>query len=256
MDPSGGEQKVSYDGLERVITVQEKDCDHPAEDGLIPTRTLYSALHDSVGHTVEVTLTDWRDGKPYPVSTRYEFDSWGQVSKTLHADGRIEYSETDPVLRQQTHWFQGMGKTLTLVNDFGKPLSVESFNLNNKSLGKSVYTYDGYGRTTSATDPVGNITRYEYDVFDRMIRTVLPDTSVVVTDYAEHSDEGLPIGIKVGDKVLGQQTYDGLGRLIQSTVGGRKSEAGYEAGFTQPQWYKSADGKKPNSLICASWAGY
>ncbi|VVN19710.1 RHS repeat domain-containing protein [Pseudomonas fluorescens] len=243
-DPSGGKQKVSYDGLQRVITVQEEDCDHPDEDGLIPTRTLYSALHDSVGHKVQVTLTDWRDGKPYPLSTRYEFDSWGQVSKTLHADGRIEHSEADPVLRQQTNWLQGMGKTLTLINEFGKPLSVESFNLKNKSLGKTVYTYDGFGRTTSATDPVGNTTRYEYDVFDRMIRTVLPDASVVVTDYAEHSDEGLSIGIKVGDKVLGQQAYDGLGRLIQSTVGGRKSEAGYEAGFTQPQWYTSADGKK------------
>ncbi|WP_336342073.1 RHS repeat-associated core domain-containing protein [Pseudomonas atacamensis] len=243
-DPAGGEQKVAYDGLERVITVQEKDCDHPDKDGLIQTRTLYSALHDSVGHKVKVTLTDWRDGKPYPVSTRYEFDSWGQVSKTLHDDGRIEHSEADPVLRQQTNWFQGMGKTITVVNDFGKPLSVESFNLKNKSLGKTVYTYDGYGRTASQTDPVGNTSRYEYDVFDRMTRNVLPDGSKVVTEYAEHSDEGLAIDIKVGDKVLGQQTYDGLGRLTQSTVGGRKSEAGYEAGFTQPQWYKSADGKK------------
>ncbi len=243
-DPAGGEQRITYDGLERVINVQEKDCDHPDKDGLIQTRTLYSALHDSVGHKVQVTLTDWHDGKPYPVSTRYEFDSWGQVSKTLRADGLIEHSEADPVLRQQTDWLEGMGKTLTLVNEFGKPLSVESFNLKNKSLGKTVYTYDGYGRTTSKTDPVGNTTRYEYDVFDRIIRSVLPDASEVVTDYAEHSDEGLSIGIKVGDKVLGQQTYDGLGRLIQSTVGGRQSEAGYEAGFTQPQWYKSADGKK------------
>jgi len=244
IDPVGGEQKVSYDGLQRVINVQEKDCDHPDKNGLIPTRTLYSALHDSVGHKVNVTLTDWRDGKPYPISTRYEFDSWGQVSKTLHPDGRVEHSEMDPVLRQQTNWFQGMGKTFTLVNDFGKPLTVESFSLKNKSLGKTVYTYDGFGRTTSETDPVGNTTRYEYDVFDRIICTVLPDASVVLTDYAEHSDEGLPICIKVGDKVLGQQNYDGLDRLIQSTVGGRKSETGYEAGFTQPQWHKSADGKK------------
>ncbi|WP_434592951.1 RHS repeat-associated core domain-containing protein [Pseudomonas sp. R4-83] len=243
-DPAGGEQRVTYDGLERVITIREKDCDHPDKDGLIQSRMLYLAQHDSVGRKVKVTLTDWRDGKPYPASTRYEFDSWGQVSKTLHADGRIERSEADPVLRQQTSWLQGMGKTITLVNDFGKPLSVESFNRKNKSLGKTVFTYDGFGRTTSETDPVGNTTRYEYDVFDRIIRTVLPDASEVVTDYAEHSDEQLAIGIKVDDKTLGQQTYDGLSRLIQSTVGGRKSEAGYEAGFTQPQWYKTADGKK------------
>ncbi|CAB1400476.1 YD repeat protein [Pseudomonas fluorescens] len=243
-DPVGGEQRVTYDGLERVITVQEKDCDHPDKDGLIQSRMLYSAQHDAVGRKVKVTLTDWREGTPYPASTGYEFDSWGQVSKTLHADGRVEQNETNPVLRQQTTWLQGMGKTLTLVNDFGKPLSVESFNLKNKSLGKTVYAYDGFGRTTSETDPVGNTTRYEYDVFDRIIRTVLPDASEVITDYAEHSDEQLAIGIKVDGKALGQQTYDGLSRLIQSTVGGRKSEAGYEAGFTQPQWHKSADGKK------------
>ncbi|MBX9408925.1 type IV secretion protein Rhs [Pseudomonas baetica] len=243
-DPAGGEQRVTYDGLERVIAVQEKDCDRPDEDGLIASRTLYCALHDSAGHKVEVTLTDWRDGKPYPVITRYEFDNWGQVCKTFHADGRVEHSEADPVVRQQTYWLQGMGKTVTLFNEFGKPLSVESFNLKSKSLGKTDYTYDGFGRTTSQTDPAGNTTRYEYDVFDRMIRSVLPDASEVVTDYADHSDEALPVGIQVDGKVLGQQTYDGLNRLTESTVGGRKSEAGYEAGFSQPQWYKSADGKK------------
>lgn len=285
-DPAGGEQRVTYDGLERVITVQEKDCDHPDKDGVIQTRTLYCALHDSAGHKVKVTLTDWRDSESFPVITRYEFDSWGQVCKTLHADGRIEHSETDPVGRQQTYWLQGMGKTVTVVNAFGKPLSVERFNLNNRSLGKTAYTYDGLGRTTSETDPVGNATRYEYDVFDRMIRSVLPDASEVVTDYADHSDEALPVGItvypgdgpgrttretdpvglpaagdvvtdstgrteealpvgiKVNGKVLGRQTYDGLNRLTESTVGGRKSQAGYEAGFTQPQWHKSADGKK------------
>ncbi|MEO3726364.1 RHS repeat-associated core domain-containing protein [Pseudomonas syringae] len=243
-DPAGGEQRVTYDGLERVNTVQEKDCDHPDENGLTQTRILYSAIHDAAGHKVQVTLTDWRGGRPYPVITRYQFDDWGEVSKTFHADGRIEHSEVDPVARQQTIWLQGMGKTVTRVNEFGKPLSVESFNLQNKSLGKNVNNHDGFGRTISQTDPAGNTTRYEYDVFDRMIRSVLPDASEVITDYADHSDEALPVGIRVNGKVLGLQTYDGLSRMTESTVGGRKSEAGYEGGFSQPQWYRSADGKK------------
>ncbi|WP_085655752.1 MULTISPECIES: RHS repeat domain-containing protein [unclassified Pseudomonas] len=243
-DPAGGEQRATYDGLERVITVEEKDCDHPDKDGLIHSRTLYSAIHDSAGHKVKVTLTDWRDGKPYPVATAYEFDHWGQLSKTLHADGRIEYNEVDPVARRQTNWLQGMGKTVTFVNDFGKPLSVESFNLRRESLGKTTYTYDGFGRTASQTDPVGNTTRYEYDVFDRMIRSVMPDASEVVTEYADHTDEALPVGIQVDGKVLGRQIYDGLNRLTESTVGGRQSQTGYEAGFSQPQWYRSAEGKK------------
>ena len=243
-DSSGGEQRVAYDGLGRVVTVQEKDTDHPDKEGLIPTRTLYSAMHDAAGQKVRSTLTDWRDGKPCPVVTLYEFDDWGQISKTLHADGRIEHTVADPVLRQQTTWLEGLGKTVTLVNEFGKPLSVERFSLKDKSLGKTVYTYDGSGRTTSQTDPVGNTTRYEYDAFDRLVRTVLPDASEMVTAYADHSDEAVPISIAVDGRVLGEQTYDGLNRLTASIVGGRKSEAGYEAGFTQPKWFKGADGNK------------
>lgn len=243
-DPAGGEQKMAYDGLERLITVQEKDCDHPDKEGLVQSRDVYAVLHDSAGRRVQSTLTDWREGIGSPVVTSYEYDDWGQNCKTLLADGRVEHSIADPVLRKQTSWLQGMGKTVTFVNEFGKPVSVEIFDLKENSLGKTVYTHDGLGRTTSQKDPLGNVTRYEYDVFDRLTCTELPDGSKVLTSYADHSDKVLPVEVKVDNKVLGQQTFDGLHRLTHRVVGDRLSEAGYEAGFSQPQWHKTADGRK------------
>lgn len=143
----------------------------------------------------------------------------GQVTETRHGDGRIEHSVFDPISRQQQNWQQGMGKTVVAVNAFGKPDSVEMFDLKDQSLGKTVYKYDGLGRTLSQTDPAGNITRYEYDAFDRMVRSVLPDGHAVETTFAAHSTGELPVEIKVAGLPLGQQRFDGLNRVTEITVG-------------------------------------
>ncbi|MHC8384037.1 RHS repeat domain-containing protein [Pseudomonas sp. LB3P14] len=254
-DPSGSMQKTTYDGLGRVIGIQALDCDHPDELGRSQMRTLYAALHDKAAQQVEQTHTDWWDGVARPMKTVWVYDAWGQIKQTLHADGRIEHSEFDPVARQGASWQEGMGKTMTVLNDFGKPESVEVFSLKGQSLGRTRYEYDGLGRTISQTDPAGNTTRYHYDVFDRMVRSVLPDGSAVETEYAIHSAEALPVEVKVAGQRLGHQTFDGLSRLIESSVGGRTSETGYEAGLSQPKWHRTAGGEKTEFVYSQELGG-
>ncbi|HWH85803.1 MAG TPA: RHS repeat-associated core domain-containing protein [Pseudomonas sp.] len=229
-DASGGMQIATYDALGRICKVQEKDCDNPDPQGVCPMRTVYTALHDQTGRPVEVVRSDWWDGLERAVKTEFSYDNWGQVTQTRHGDGRVEHSEFDPIKRQQENWQQGMGKTVTALNAFGKPDSVEMFDLKGQSLGKSVYKYDGLGRTLSQTDPAGNQTRYEYDVFDRMVRSVLPDGHAVETTFANHSTDELPVEIKVAGVLLGQQRFDGLNRVTEMTAGARKSVVSYEGG--------------------------
>ncbi|WP_409315621.1 RHS repeat-associated core domain-containing protein [Pseudomonas sp. KCJK9016] len=245
-DPAGGRQQVSYDGLGRVIGVEELDCDHAngeaSKAGMM--RAVYSALHDKAGQLVQQIRTDWWDGVARPASTRLVYDSWGQVRQTHYADGRVEHREFDPVSLQERRWREGMGKTVTVFNAFGKPQSIEWRSLDDVSLGKSVFQHDGYGRTCSQTDPDGNQTLYRYDVFDRLVRSVLPDGHTVDTEYAGHAEDTLPVRIKVDDLELGRQVYDGLDRLTESTVGGRTSTTAYASGSSRALWQTGADGKK------------
>lgn len=243
-DSSGGRQDVSYDALGRVIGIQEKDRDNPDHSGGSPMRTVFAAVHDQVGRLVEQTHSDWWEGVARPVKTQSLYDDWGNVRETRHGDGRIEHIEFDPVGRQQKAWQHGFGKTVTIINDFSKPDSIEVFDLKDQSLGKTVFEYDGLGRTLSQTDPAGNKTRYEYDVFSRMVRSVLPDGHAVETTFAAHSCDELPVEIKVAGLSLGQQSFDALNRVTEISVGGRKSVASFEAGRSLPKFTTDATGQK------------
>jgi RHS repeat-associated protein len=239
-DVNGLRQQVTYDGLGRTIRIEEQDADNQVGG---PLRTVYSARYNAVGQLIEETRTDWMQGVPLAQKTDFVFDGWGQVKTTQHSDGRKEHIEFDPVTLREARWQEGMGKTVTVHNLFGKPQSVEAFDIKGVSLGKTLNEYDGMGRSVSQTDPVGNKTVFQYDVFNRLQRSILPDGHTVETEYAAHSQDQLPVEVKVAGRSLGQQTFDGLGRLIQSKVGGRVTTAGYEAGFSTPAWEQMPGGK-------------
>jgi RHS repeat-associated protein len=254
-DPMGVQQNVIYDGLGRTVHVEEQDCDNPSEAARDTLRTIYSAQHDALGRLVEETRTDWLNDIALTLKTGFVFDDWGQVKTTLHGDGRKEHREFDPVARRETSWLEGMGKSVTSHNDFGKPDSVEVFNIKGASLGKTLHEYDGLGRAVSQTDPVGNKTSYEYDVFNRLRRSVLPDGHAVETGYAPHSHEQLPIEVKVAGQSIGQQVFDGLGRMIESKVGDRTSSAGYVGGLSQPAWQQTPRGEKIEFVYMHDFGG-
>ena len=243
-DLAGVLQTTAYDGLGRIIGMQEQDCDSPDKAAIAHARVIFAARHDGLGRLIEQTHTDWWEEVARPMTTTFEYDDWGQVKTTLHPDGRKEHRTYDPVTRTETYWFEGMGKSITRFNDFGKPDTVEAFDRKEQSLGKIVHGYDGWGRAVSQTDAVGNRTTFGYDVFNRLCRSELPDGHVVETEFAIHSPETLPTRMKMSGQSLGQQTFDGLGRLTASTIGGRTCSAGYEGGSGQPTWQKSASGER------------
>lgn len=240
-DVSGVQQRVTYDGIGRVIRIEEQDSDLSVNG---PLREVFSTRYDSIGQRVEETHTDWLAGVPLPIKQRFVFDDRGQLLTTVYQSGRRQHVNHDPIARKESQWVEGGGKTVTFFNDFGKPDSVEVFDREDQSQGQAKHVYDGLGRTVSQTDPQGNTTTYAYDIFDRLTRSVLPDGTAVETQYAAHSHRPLPIEVKVGGRSLGTQVFDGLSRLTQSEAGGRKTGLLYENGSNRPSIETKPSGER------------
>lgn len=239
-DVCGVQQRVTYDGLGRTIRIEEQDTDNQP-DG--PLREVYSALYDRAGHCAKETNTDWLQGVPLALDTLFDLSPNQQLLTTTHPGGHKTCRETDQVLMLESQWNEGAGKVVTHLNLFAKPERIETFDRDGTRLSQVVNTYDGLGRCVSQTDPVANCTTYEFDVFNRLRRSVLPDGHAVETGYAEHSASELPAQVTVAGHSLGQQVFDGVGRLTQSTVGGRVTRLTYEAQGQKPVLVQKPNGE-------------
>ncbi|SED62950.1 RHS repeat-associated core domain-containing protein [Pseudomonas kilonensis] len=255
-DVKGVKTRTRVDGLNRPVYAERQDADNlvRAEE----FRQTYSASYDVFGDLTEETQYDWRDEQQAALASTYEYDGWGAQRSVTGPDGIKVYEETNPIGSElwqgpiQTAWREGTdteakvsGKTVTYLNLLEKPDHVERFETDGTLISRHRYGYDGLGRTVEETDARDATTKYTYDIFDRMVTTVLPGGATVRRSYALHSSEDLPTEISVNGIELGQQVFDGLGRKVESTTGGRKQTFTYDSGQTQPATLTTAS----NQLI-------
>ncbi|VVN26883.1 RHS repeat protein [Pseudomonas fluorescens] len=247
-DVKGVQTLTLFDGLNRVITEQRENKDYqigPRGETFRETfRDTYTARYNELGQLEEETEYDWCNGNPAEdlvLVSQYRYDDWGEQCSVIRPDGVEEHEVSDPVAQTTTTWLQGMGKTVTKNNLFDKPDSVKRYALGDdptdtqvEPISEHLYQYDGLGRTARETDALQRTTRYTYDAFERMVKSVLPDESLVERRYALHSTEDLPVWIGVNGKELGQQAFDGLDRMTTSITGGRVTTYQFEPGQTQP----------------------
>ncbi|CAI8909436.1 RHS repeat-associated core domain-containing protein [Pseudomonas sp. IT-P258] len=240
-DVKGVETITYLDGHNRVIRETRRDADALGGDDM-QYREIYRATYNNREQMTSETDIDWERAKDVALTRFFNYDDWGEQRSVVRPDGVEEYEVNDPIARTTTHWLEGMGKTITVNNLFDKPDSVKRIDLGGRQISEHVYQYDGLGRTAEEQDAAGNWTRYEYDGFDRMTKTVLPDSNVVERQYARHSSEDLPIEISVNGVVLGKQGFDGLDRMVLSTTGGRESVYTFDPGQSQPKSVKRPSG--------------
>ncbi|POA17236.1 hypothetical protein C1886_23065 [Pseudomonas sp. FW300-N1A1] len=258
-DVKGVVTTTELDGFNRVIEESRQDADTPGFDRNAEPRKIYRASYNNREQVIRETVIDWEGLKDVSLTSLYSYDDWGEQRRVIRPDAVEEYEVTDPITRTTTQWLgikdeegedrEVRGKIVTTNNLFDKPDSVRRYHLGDdpsalgtRSYSEHVYHYDGMGRTAEEFDAVGNWTTYEYDAFDRMIRTRLPDYNEVEREYAAHSREDLPIKISVNGRVLGEQAFDGLDRMTQSITGGRVSVYSFDPGQTQPKRVKRPSG--------------
>lgn len=250
-DPRGNQTKISHDGAGREITRSQLDT-----DGDKKWYDVYSQAFTMLGELRSTSVSDWQTDKEkrYAVGTAFEYDGFGNLSKKITSDGVTVTDITDPVALTRTVTSSGGGMTsATLTTELTPRLLLpRKETLSGGGLGSvRKYKWDGHHRLRQMTDENGGVTTYTWDDAGRLITQTLPDDTVVTRTWARHLRGDFLTGISVTWKDsqgstttrdMGEQSFDGLGRLSSSENGGRHLLYLYDGVSPVPKSVMTASG--------------
>ncbi|GAB2902022.1 RHS repeat-associated core domain-containing protein [Paraburkholderia jirisanensis] len=246
IDAYGVGTRTYYDGSKNVLFEETQDADMVVSDNASAYYEMSRTEYNPIGQTLSKTLTDYHSSWAGAIATRttYEYDDWGNQYKTTHADGHQEISQEDPLTQTTTSWLVVDGtkeQTEKTVKDlFGNPLTITRLSSEGNTYSVESYVYDGSGREIKHTDVLGGVTVTVYDCFDRPSLVTRADGSQTQFAYANFSKDQLATKLSASDAEnadqydFGTRTFDGLGRLTQSIIGGRTTVYEYDANDAAP----------------------
>lgn len=244
-DIFGNLARVSFDGLGRVIQEERKD-----HDGTLGWQTIEAHGYDALGRNALSTATDVlratisSNATSLHYSIAREWDAWGGLRKQVgREDGLTENRTTDPVALTDASWMEGEGRLVTAkhivvldprnllpIQDLRLPYDTKKHSWVSEDSAERLsrhQVWDGANQLRQTVDENGHITQYDYDVYGRIAQTTLPDGSIIQRKYAPFSSAPLLVQLSLRAKgeaksvVLGTQKFDGLGRLVEASSGGR-----------------------------------
>ncbi|MGN2412504.1 RHS repeat domain-containing protein [Pseudomonas syringae] len=243
----GIKTRTLMDGNNRVIEELRQGADESQPEAY---KKIYSASYDVRGLLVADTVSDWllidATLRELPLTSTYQYDDWGEQYSVTGPDKVTQVTQSNPILKTVRSWVQSSDATPLIsgmsevkTNTFGKSEWSKALDASGSMVSQIDYVYDGLGRCIQEIDPMRQSTLFSYDARSRLVKTTLPDRTVVEKDYAGHSTEALPISIRVkaadapDATLLGEQSYDGLDRQTHIKVGPRTTRYLYDGGQMQ-----------------------
>lgn len=249
MDASGNQTRRYFDGSGRQIRQQMLDTDGTNDWFDVSTRS-YTLLGEDATEVSYDWLTASSEG--YSQQAETSLDGWGLQAGIHFSDGTQDQKETDPVGLIISEYTQGnqtlsdlsTGKKTTHLDEKSQlPVREIMYDTHDEEQGTRLHKYDGWGRLRETQDERGNVTRFTWDAFGRETSRTLADGTLVTRGYAPHLDGNQVNLITVTGAMadgesrtvtLGEREFDGLGRITQSTVGGRQTRYHYNEGTPVP----------------------
>ncbi|KNC89082.1 RHS repeat protein [Trabulsiella odontotermitis] len=240
-DPKGNSLQTLYDGMGRPFQQWRnlQDAGKPND-----WRTVVQQFWDAWGRQKEIVESDFADpnkaSASFSVTTQGQFDDWGQIIKSKYSSGQSVSAVWDPVNRnKKTQLLSSDGRVLlgasrVDVDSRNLPVKETLLDKNGNAYAATQKEYDGLGRVRKEIDPLNRVTTYTYDPFDRVSSKTLPGGAVQSWTYAPFTHEALQTTVSLNGRVMGSQTFDGLGRKTQFTCGGRTEKASYSGVNTVP----------------------
>ena len=249
--------KLNYDSMGRVISIEKKATEQIGEDFSMVLSRCYDTLgrieYESI---VDSYLNSENAIQSMAINIRTQFDEWGHpCAHTFFSDSNSP--DTSVYL---THVWQFLVVKNTysknIKSSIGSTASNYQIVMNNQDVTESVIVFDAEGKQYSSThsyydglkrlrqftDQMGHVTTYEYDEFDRIYKTTYPDETVVTKTYAPQFSHELVTSVTVTDLngknfQIGIREFDGLGRIKNSTVGGRYESYSYNENTNDPHTF-------------------
>lgn len=258
-DASGNQVRQHFDGAGRQIRQQMLDTDGTKAWLDVSTRS-YTLLGEDASATGHDWLTSSSEQyamgteapKQFSMEAETVYDGWGLQTGTHFSDSTVTQKETDPVGLIISEYSQGgksrniltTGKKMTHLDGKSQlPVKEAMYDISGTEQGARQHQYDGWNQLRETQDERENVTRFTHDDFGREISRTLPDGTLVEREYAPHLSGGQVSLIKVtgvmadGQNrtvILGSRQFDGMGRITQSVVGGRKTTYQYDGASPVP----------------------
>ncbi|WJD64143.1 RHS repeat domain-containing protein [Pseudomonas kurunegalensis] len=252
------------DGLNRKVgETRNIDTANDPQNPVRKTFTVANKQYDSLGRQCAETVHDeLDDNQRLALTTRFDYDDWGNLSKTVGPDGVIHRQQRTPfgedgdiIETWQERANEGTPeqpvkrqRQKTELNRFGKPVYEQRIDLDGQEVGRRDYLYDGLGRSVQETRtqrdplstpaalkaPLRHTWKFSYDVWGRMERNERPDNSALLRKFADFTSDELTTRLELeGDATpICTRTFDGLGRMSTLTVGPRIERYDYQEGRT------------------------
>ncbi|KAM0152547.1 hypothetical protein ACHAPG_007621 [Botrytis cinerea] len=243
-DAKGVQTRYITDGLERLWRAEKQD------DQVF--RMIQENTYNAQDQLITTSDIDWlRTDKIESPSEQksiksMEYDDWGKVYRVSENSGLRTLTNTDPITNTKVEGVEGEGMTKTKLNLFGAPTQIALYRKDNTLYSKMDYTYDGLNRLLKQQDNLGRVTEYKPDSFDRVVETTWPGARVVKTQYASQTTALLPTSVKLNDRKVGEQSFDGLGRVTRKVIGIRTTSQSYSGISPDPAQITNAKGEQHN----------
>lgn len=249
IDPNGGVYEITYDGFGKTLSVTDplKSTTwnnwtlkpYPGAAGqhlVVPAQT-----RDALGNTTTITTDDWGNvthiEDPLLQVIEYTYDRTGLLTSNRDANGHITYytydangwllAQTDPMGGTVRYTYQVDGNPSAVTDAAGNTTRYRYdrlgrlLDVTHADGSRQFNLFDGVGNLIQSTDPGGLISRYEYDIRNRLVRTHswpnAGDQTIRYTTRYEYDSVGQ---LSVMEDAREKQTtykYDGVGRQISAT---------------------------------------
>ncbi|HBO4886817.1 RHS repeat domain-containing protein [Pseudomonas aeruginosa] len=225
-----------------------QDADGIVSDDASKLYIANQTQYDPLGVTQSsTTFAYFSDGTNISATTTYAYDVWGGQSATTSANGHQEISQHNPLTRTTDSYLvtsDGIATkySRTTYNVAGNPLTYSRLSADGSTVYSTETTeYDGLSRRVRTTDAIGHSQLTSYDTFDRALKIIRSDDSVMQVTYASHSTDSLQTAITltdpqgIGSYTFGSRVFDSLNRVTQLVVGGRTTCYDYAPGTATPR---------------------